>query len=108
MDERLDNTKEIAEAIFSKPPGKLNSIDLSLEEQTANEAAKYNIDNFISNILHLITLHGIRILFGHTKLMELTNDQIFLIQQYTRSYGYNLHTKINNNLIEITFQRTFI
>ena len=100
--------EDIAEQIFSHSPGELNSIDLGLEQETAEYAKEVGYENFILNILQIITLHGIKILFGHTDLLSLTEDQLFLIKRYTRSYGYDLKTKIENNTLYINFQKTFI
>lgn len=82
--------EQIAEVIFSKPPGELNSINLQLEEQTAEIAHQQGIESFTSNILRIITSVGITILFGNISYMDLNYDQVELIKQYTRSFGYNL------------------
>jgi hypothetical protein len=110
-----DNTfeigpEEIAEKIFSKPPGDLNSIDLTLERQTAEIAEQEGIEMFVSNILRIITLTGIRILFGDIRFVDLTDDQIFLIKRYTRSYGYNLKMNIDeeSRQLYVYFERTFV
>jgi hypothetical protein len=102
-----DNTFEIAQAIFSKQPGLLNSIDLSLEDETSFLAEKHGVNEFVSNILRIITLHGVKILFGDIKIKDLTNSQIDLIKEYTRSYGYDLNFTIFQNDIFINFTKVF-
>ena len=90
----IDNTEFIARQIFSRPPGLKNSIQLQLEEQTI-EQGQEDPENFIQEILSVITLHGIKILFGHVNFYTLSQSQINLIKQYSESYGYYL--EINNN-----------
>ena len=110
-----DNTfemgpEEIAEKIFSNPPGDLNSIDLALEEQTAEIAEREGIEQFTSNILRIITMTGIRVLFGHINFVQLTGEQIELIKRYTRSFGYNLKMNIDDSTRQlfVYFERTFV
>lgn len=110
-----DNTfemspEEIAEKIFSNPPGNLNSIDLALEEQTAEIAEREGIEQFTSNILRIITMTGIEILFGDIRFVDLTGTQVELIKRYTRSYGYNLKMNIDeeSRQMYVYFERTFV
>ena len=103
--------EEIAEIIFSKPPGDINSINLQLEDQTAEFAEREGIEQFTSNILKIITMAGVSILYGkNINFMNLTGDQVTLIKQYTRSYGYNLKASVNdeNQQLHVYFERTFI
>lgn len=95
--ETIDNIQEIAEGIFSRPPGLPNSIQLQLEDVTADIAEQEGIDNFVFNILYLITFRGIEILFGHKKVHDLTEKQYRLLNDYTRSYGYRLIVHANNS-----------
>jgi hypothetical protein len=110
-----DNTfemgpEEIAEKIFSNPPGDLNSIDLALEEQTAEIAEREGIEQFTSNILRIITLTGIKVLYGNVKFVDLTGEQVELIKRYTRSFGYNLKMNVDeeSRQLYVYFERTFI
>ena len=110
-----DNTfemgpEEIAEKIFSNPPGDLNSIDLALEEQTAEFAEREGIDQFTSNILRIITITGIKILFGNIRFVDLTGTQVELIKRYTRSFGYNLKMNVDeqSRQLFVYFERTFV
>lgn len=91
-----DNTREIALQIFSKPPGRRNSIQLQLESTTMQLETEAQIEAFILNVLSLITLHGIDILFGHTNIMELTHADYDLIQEYVNSYGYKVVTRFDD------------
>lgn len=102
--------EEIGEKIFSKPPGNLNSIDLALEEQTAEIAEEDGIEQFTSNILRIITTSGINVLFGHVNFMKLTDNQIELIKKYTRSFGYNLNLDVDKEKKQLLvyFERTFV
>lgn len=102
-----DNTREIAEMIFRKPPGKKNSIQLQLEEHTANIANNQGIDLFIINILSLITLHGVEILFGHRQILQLTEKDFNLIQEYVMSYGYKINKRALDNKLIINFEKIY-
>ena len=95
--EEEDNIQEIAESIFTKPPGAPNSIQLQLEEMTAEIADKEGVENFIFNILCLITYKGVEMLFGHNKIHELSQKQFNLLTEYVRSYGYDLVVHANNS-----------
>ena len=92
MENEIDNTKEIAEQIFKKSPGKKNSIQLQLDD---NSDFSENSEKYITDVLSMITLHGINILFGHSNLLELNETQINLIKQYTYSFGYNFKYEID-------------
>ena len=104
-----DNTKEIAEQIFNKPPGNLNSIDLEMDESTIDfiESEKGSLHNYIRDIISTITLHGIEILYGHRNIMSLTEEQLFLVKRYIRSYGFELSVKIEENTILIGFDKIY-
>ncbi len=91
-----DNLDEIAESIFSKPPGPPNSVQLQLEEVTADIAEKEGVEEFIFNILYLITFKGIKKLYGYTSVQELTEPQFQNIQKYVNSYGYIITLEANN------------
>lgn len=106
----IDNTKMIAEVIFSKAPGLINSIQLELEETTKDFAASNNsgVDSFIEEILCNIIYHGIKIVFYYneglvkipfntitvanfTILMKLLSEkEIDLLQEYVMSFGYKI------------------
>lgn len=106
IDNTIDNTKDIAWEIFKNSPGLPNSIDLQLDESTIDFIENGNdLANCIKNIISSITLHGIEILYGHKNIYLLSNDDLILIKQYTRSYGYELHANINFDEIKITFTR---
>ena len=101
---------EIGRVIFSKPPGELNSINLELEQQTADIAELDGIEQFTSNILRIITISGIMVLFGHVNFMQLTDAQVELIKRYTRSFVYNLKLDIDEEKQQLLvyFERTLI
>jgi hypothetical protein len=105
-----DNLEEIAQQIFTKPYGPPNSIELQLEEVTCDIALKYGIENFISNILCIITIKGVKILYGEdTNILLLKESQINTIKMYVRSYGYDL--TISNDKMDISkikFKKYFI
>ena len=110
MESDSDNTKMIAESIFTKDPGSINSIQLELEETTTDFAVnnKSGVDSFIEEILCNIIYHGIKIIFHYnerlvkipfniitvanfTILMKLLSErEIDLLQEYTRSFGYKI------------------
>lgn len=91
-----DNIDELATKIFTKPPGRPNSIHLQLEEVTADIAMEEGIDNFVFNILCLITYKGMQILYGHKNILELTEREFDNICEYVMSYGYKLRIFANN------------
>lgn len=82
-----NNLKEIAEQIYSRPPGEPNSIQLQLDEIVGTIE---DSENVIFNILYLITYNGIKILYGNIELLDLTEEQYNIIKLYVRSYGYEL------------------
>ena len=96
-----DNLEEIAQQIFTKPCGEPNSIELQLEEVTCDLALKYGIENFISNILCIITIKGVKILYGEdVNLLLLSESRLNTIKMYVRSYGYEL--QISNDQSDIS------
>jgi hypothetical protein len=102
-----DNTREIAEQIFSKPPGEPNTIDLSFHESTINYINQDEVHAYIRDVISIITMHGVEILFGHKNVMMLTEDQLFLVKQYTRSYGFDMTFNVENNTIIIGFKKIY-
>ena len=98
-----DNLDEIVKSIFSQPPGKICSIQLQLEEETSKIAEQYGVNSFVFNILYMITLKGIRYLYGDIPLVSLTESQLDLVKEYTRSYEYELLIKIENERVMINF-----
>lgn len=104
-----DNTRYIAEEIYKKPPGAPNSIDLELDESTIDfiENENVSLHNYIRDIISVITLHGIEILYGHRNIMNLSDEQLFLVKQYTRSYGFELKIKIEDRTIIIGFDKIY-
>jgi hypothetical protein len=104
-----DNTKYIAEQIFSRPPGEPNSIDLQLDDSTVDfiENEGYVPHNFIRDVLSVITLHGVQILFGHRNVMILSEDELNLLKQYTRSFGYELKIKIDGRMVIVSFEKYY-
>ena len=104
-----DNTREIAEQIFSRPPGEPNSIDLQLDDGTIDFMREegYEMNNFVKDILSMITLHGVEILFGHRNIMMLSDDDVFLLKKYIRSYGYELKVKRVGTVMIIDFEKYY-
>lgn len=91
----MDNINEIAEGIFNYPPKSANSIQLQFEEETADYAMQDGYENFLFNILFLITFRGIEILYGHRNILELTRNQYNKVNEYVKSYGYILRVDAN-------------
>ena len=71
--EGYDNIDEIAEAIYSRPPAPPNSVQLELEDETADIAQREGIAEFVFHILYLITFKGIEMLYGHKNIQNLTD-----------------------------------
>lgn len=125
MENESDNTRMIAETIFSKEPGPINSIQLELEETTKDFAERNNsgVDSFIEEILCNIIYHGIKIVFHYnerlvkipfntitvtnfTILMKLLSEkEIDLLQEYTRSFGYKI--KFDNFNLYKGFEKVY-
>lgn len=94
----IENLDYIAEQIYKNPPGEVNSIQLELEEQSAMIAEDVGVANYIFNILYLITIKGIKILYGHTNIMDLSEDQYKIIEKYVNSYGYKINVYANDTI----------
>lgn len=113
--EDVDNTKMIAENIFTRDPGLVNSIELELEEQTREFAINNNggVGVFIEEILCNIVYHGIKIIFSldwlnniqfntitvanFTILMKLLSErELSKLQEYTMSFGYKIKFDATN------------
>lgn len=125
MNSESDNTKMIAESIFTKDPGPINSIQLELEETTSDFAVnnKAGVDSFIEEILCNIIYHGIKIVFNYnerlvnipfntitvanfTILMKLLSEQeVDILQKYTMSFGYKI--KFDNYKIYKGFEKVY-
>lgn len=90
-----DNIIEIAQAIFSRPPGQPNSVQLQLEDDTADLAHKNCVEDFVFQVLYLITFNGIEKLYGHKNVKQLTEQQFIHVGDYVKSYGYTLTVEAN-------------
>jgi hypothetical protein len=91
-----NNIEEIALKIFSRPPGPCNSIQLQLEELTADIAMEQGIESFIFDILCLLTQKGIQILFGINNFWQISEQQFMLLKEYTCSFGYEIRVFAND------------
>jgi hypothetical protein len=101
-----DNTKYIAEQIFSNSPMKECSIQLQLEETCTEQATtKEEIDNLIFDILTAITFHGIELLYKHRDITKLSKKEFELLQKYTKSYGYLITSRIENGSLLVGFEK---
>jgi hypothetical protein len=109
MDEEIDNTREIAFQIFSRPPQAQNTIQLDLEEETADIARSEGVDRFVFNILSIIIMHGVELLFGHRDILRLSEKNFALLQEYTNSFGYRINKKIDeeSRVLVIGFTKLF-
>lgn len=127
MEVESDNTRMIAESIFTKDPGLVNSIQLELEENTKDYSEKNNsgVDSFIEEILCNIIYHGIKILFYYneclvkisfntitvanfTILMKLLSEkEIDLLQEYVRSFGYKIKFDRSNFYLYKGFEKVY-
>jgi len=105
-----DNTRGIAERIFNNPPGEPNSINLQLDESTIDFIARngYNPSNIITEMLTMITLHGVELLFGHKNILLLSDNDVFLLKRYVRSYGFELKVRLESpTLLVIGFNKYY-
>lgn len=100
IDPELDESLEqIANGIFLSVPKEPNSIRLELEvesDELDNNLYENGINRSIFNILFLITYKGIKILFNHDNLLNLTKNEYNLLQRYINSFGYILEVYGNN------------
>lgn len=80
----MDNIDGIVDNIYGKPPGPPKSIQLQLEEQFDDDT------KVIFEVLCLITIRGVRKLYGQRNLLELTKQELDLVAEYVRSYGFEL------------------
>jgi len=94
-----DNLGSIALQIFNKPPGRPNSICLELDDYTLTFSEPDGIDQFIFNVLCVLTMRGIEILYGHKNILHLSYPEYLHINDYTRSYGYNFHVFANDTQV---------
>lgn len=94
VDEK-DNIEEIANNIFNFPPKHANSIQLQFDEVTADFAKTDGYENFLFNILFLITFRGMEILYGHRDVLSLSKNQFDKLNEYVKSYGYELRVDAN-------------
>ena len=110
MDLESDNTLFIANVVFTKDPGPVNSIQLQLEDNTIDYATsnKNGVDSFIEEILCNILYHGIKIVFRKNEILAnipftnitktnfallmklLKPNDLQLLQEYTMSFGYKI------------------
>lgn len=87
MEHNLDT---IAEAVFTRPPGEAGTVQLQLDELSAEAAAERGADRVEFEILCIITVKGIEILYGHRDLTALSEQQFEHVRRYVRSMGYEL------------------
>lgn len=90
----MDNINKIVEKLFSELPKEENSIILQLEEETYFKI-KDEYDNYMFDILCLITLGGIEYLYGHRNILELTESQFDNISRYIKSINYKIKIETN-------------
>ena len=91
-----DNLDDLVEQILGNPPQPPGSIQLQLEEETSYIAQKQGVEQFVFDILCMITIKGVQKLFGHKNLLKLTQDEFCVVSQYVKSYGYVLQVYANN------------
>jgi phage FluMu protein gp41 len=91
----MDNINEIVEKLFSKDPLDENSIKLELDEESSFIALE-DFENYIFELLFLISLGGIEYLFGHRNILQLTEKDFNLVNRYIKSVGYKIIIKTND------------
>lgn len=89
MDILETNLLEIARNIYNKPPGPRCSIELELEDESAQQAGEYGVEKTVSDIVLFLTINGMEILFGHRDMTLLSYNNFILLKSYVNSYGYN-------------------
>jgi hypothetical protein len=86
------NVSEIARRIFSGPVKQAGAftIDLDLDKCLAASASQAERNQLTAEILMQLLLDGTQILFETAEPQSLTDEQLTLLSQYVRSYGYEL------------------
>lgn len=84
------NVPQLAQQIFSKPPGKPFSIGLELETDDVESRSPEQAQTIFEILAHLL-LYGVRVKYGEEQdPRRLTESQIYTINEYMRSFGFNL------------------
>lgn len=99
-----DNINEIVKMLFSKDYNPPKSIQLELEEESSF-IAKLDYDNYMFELMCLITLGGIEYLYGHKDITSLSQGQFNTIQCYINSIGYKIILETNTSQMQITSYR---
>ncbi len=96
------DVKEIAQKIFSQPPLPQKSIRLSGEGYDG-DYSDIDIQAWINELLMDLTMEGMMILFGHTSPFDLSQEEFFLLRDYTRSFCYDILYEIRGNQLFVEF-----
>ena len=89
--------KDVAEAIFRKPPGPERSVELGLTEESADQFINDPSASPEFEVFTDLARLGVGILWGKdAKLCQLTREQFDLLQQYMRSMGVKLVIRCND------------
>lgn len=99
MLDEIDNLDEIVEAIFSKPPGPPGSVQLQLEDETAQIAQETGVNKFIFNILFLISYKGMVKLFGKENFIDMSAREFEILRYYILSCGYDVKLYANDTTL---------
>ena len=84
-----DNTRDIAENIFTNQVKEKCSIQLQLDE--------FIDDNELQSMLSMITAHGVAILYHPKNIFQLDATEFARLQEYVNSFGYEMVKKRINN-----------
>lgn len=86
---------EIAQYVFTKPPGEPKTIDLRLTEESTRSGDAHGT---IIQMFTDIALIGCSILWGESvNITNLTREQFHLLQKYMNSMGVSLVIKCNED-----------
>lgn len=90
-----DNTPDIAKYIYAHTIQCPKFYDLGLlcDQETHETASSVGVDNLVQEVLLKITMHGMKILYGHNDIALLSIENIDTIKSYVRSYGFELVTE---------------
>jgi hypothetical protein len=86
------NLPQIAEVIFSSPPQNPHSIQLGLDELSADQAD----ESTELRIVQFMSVIGMKKLFGHGNPMILSEQEYNQLRKYIQSMGYDVKVYCND------------
>ena len=102
------NLDIVTEQIFGTKPLPRNTIQLKLSEKITDQIINKNIEyEYIKELLFVLTMKGIKMLFGHENILSLNEKQFNLLQEYVNSYEHHITYKITENHLDVILQKIY-